>query len=131
VKNDEEAKMPKITSIEELKRLREEALQKRQAKTTSGRVQITVLMGTCGIAAGAREAMKAILEVIETQGLRDILVKQAGCIGLCEYEPIVEVEIVDEPKVRYGRVSAELAVRIMQEHVLDGQPVSEFAIPLE
>lgn len=123
--------MPKVTSLEELKHLREQALQKREAKATSGRVQITVFMGTCGISAGAREAMKAILNVIETEGLQDVLVKQTGCIGLCEQEPIVDVEVVNQPKVRYGHVSAERAEQIMCEHVGGGEVVEALAIPIE
>ena len=121
--------MPAIKSLEELKRLREEALEKRKAKTTTGQVQITVGMGTCGIAAGAREAMKAILSAIEAENLSGIVVKQTGCIGLCEWEPIVEVVAGDKPKVTYGKVSAERARRIMQEHIMDGKVVAEFVIP--
>jgi NADP-reducing hydrogenase subunit HndB len=121
--------MPEIKSLEELKRLKEEALERRRAKATSGRVQITVFMGTCGIAAGARETMKAILNTIETQGLPDVLVKQTGCIGLCEWEPLVDVEIKGERKIRYGKVSGERAQRIMQEHVVKGNVVSELVIP--
>lgn len=121
--------MPKVKSLEELRRLREEALEKRRAKATTGRAQITVLMGTCGIAAGARDALKAILEVIESEGLQDVLVKQTGCIGLCEWEPIVDVHITDEPTVRYGKVSRERATRIMKEHVVGRNIVREFVIP--
>jgi NADP-reducing hydrogenase subunit HndB len=86
-------------------------------------------MGTCGIAAGAREAMKAILSFIETENLSGILVKQTGCIGLCEWEPIVEVVVGEAPKVTYGKVSPEKAKRIMHEHVMDGKVVTEFVIP--
>jgi NADP-reducing hydrogenase subunit HndB len=121
--------MPAIKSLEELKRLREEALEKRQAKATTGQVQITVGMGTCGIAAGAREAMKTILNVIEAKNLSGIVVKQTGCMGLCEWEPIVEVVVGAEPKVAYGKVSVERAKRIMQEHVIDGKVIPEFVIP--
>lgn len=120
--------MPVVKSIEELKRLKEEALEKRQARTTSGRAQVTVYMGTCGIAAGARDAMKAILDTIESEGARDIIVKQTGCIGLCEMEPLVEVEVAGE-KVRYGHVSAERAARIMKEHVIGGKAIAEWVIP--
>jgi NADP-reducing hydrogenase subunit HndB len=123
--------MQMVKSLEDLKRLREEALEKRQAKATTARVQITTFMGTCGIAAGARDTMRAVLQVIESQNLQDVLVRQTGCIGLCAWEPIVEVEIGDEPKVRYGKVSGERAKRIMKEHVMGGQPVSEFVIPIE
>lgn len=122
--------MPAIKSLEELKRLKEEALKKREAMRTSGRVQITVAMGTTGIAAGARETMKAILEVIEQENLSDVIVRQTGNIGLDSWEPIVEVTVGDEPKVTYGKVSAERAKRIMKEHVMGGKVVSEYVIPL-
>lgn len=121
--------MSVVKSLEDLNRLREEALEKRRAKATSGRVQIVVGMGTCGIAAGARETMKAILEVIETENLNDILVTQTGCVGLCEWEPLVEVVVGNEPKVTYGNVSPEIAERIVKEHVEDGKILSEFVIP--
>jgi NADP-reducing hydrogenase subunit HndB len=121
--------MPAIKSLEELKRVRAEALEKRQAKATTGQVQLTVGMGTCGIAAGAREALKAILTAIETNNLSGIVVRQTGCMGLCEWEPIVEVVVGQEPKVIYGKVSAERAKRIMQEHVVGGKVIAEFVIP--
>jgi hypothetical protein len=73
--------MPAVKSLEDLKRVKEEALERRRAQASSGRTQITVGMGTCGIAAGARETMKAILEVIEKESLSDIIVAQTGCRG--------------------------------------------------
>jgi NADP-reducing hydrogenase subunit HndB len=121
--------MPAVKSLEDLKRLKEEALEKRKAQATAGRAQITVGMGTCGIAAGARETMKAILEVIERDSLSDIIVTQTGCIGLCEWEPIVEVVVGNEPKVTYGKVSQEMAKQIMQEHIEGGKVLPEYVIP--
>lgn len=121
--------MPIVKSLEELKRVREEALAKRSAKATSGQIQITVGMGTCGIAAGARETMKAILEVIETEQLSGIVVKQTGCIGLCEWEPIVEVVVGEAPKVTYGKVSAARAKQIMKQHVMGEKVIPEYVIP--
>lgn len=121
--------MPAVKSLEELKRLKEEALAKRQAKMTSGRAQITVAMGTCGIAAGARDTMKAILEMIEVENLSSIVVKQTGCMGLCEWEPIVEVVVGDQPKVTYGKVSADRARQIMKQHVMEEKVISEWIIP--
>lgn len=121
--------MPAVKSLEELKRLREEALEKRQAKTTSGQAQITVAMGTCGIAAGARETMKAILETIEVESLSGVVVKQTGCLGLCEWEPIVEVTIGAGSKVTYGKVSGAKARQIMKQHVMGDKVVAEFVIP--
>jgi NADP-reducing hydrogenase subunit HndB len=118
-----------VKSLEDLKRLKAEALEKRKAKTTEGAAQIVVGMGTCGIAAGARETMKAILDVIETDNMSGIVVTQTGCIGLCEWEPIVEVVIRDQPKVTYGKVSAERARQIMKQHVEGGRVISELVIP--
>lgn len=120
--------MPTIKSLDDLKRIREEALEKRKVKTASGQVQVIVGMGTCGIAAGARDAMKAILETIQTENLEGVIVTQTGCIGLCEKEPIVQVVIGDQPKVTYGKVSPEVARQIMKEHVKNGNVVKEYVI---
>jgi NADP-reducing hydrogenase subunit HndB len=121
--------MAGIKSVDELKRLREEARQKRDVKVNSGHARIVVGMGTCGIAAGARETMKAILDVIEEENLGDVVVTQTGCIGLCEWEPLVEVSVGGSPKVTYGKVSPKRAREIMKKHVMGGKPVSELVIP--
>ncbi|MCX7975998.1 MAG: (2Fe-2S) ferredoxin domain-containing protein [Bellilinea sp.] len=120
--------MPTIKSLDDLKRIREEALEKRKVKTASGQVQVIVGMGTCGIAAGARDAMKTILETIQTENLEGVIVTQTGCIGLCEKEPIVQVVVGDQPKVTYGKVSPEVARQIMKEHVKNGNVVKEYVI---
>ena len=122
--------MASIKSLEDLKRLREDALEKRKVKSASGQAQVIVAMGTCGIAAGARDAMKAILDTIESESLTGIAVSQTGCIGLCEREPIVQVIIGDQPKVTYGKVTPEVARRIMNEHVVKGNVVQDHVIPV-
>ena len=121
--------MPAVKSLDELKRLKEEALEKRKAKATAGTVQVTVAMGTCGIAAGARETMRAILDEIEADSLSGIVVKQTGCMGMCDLEPIVQVEVGEAPKVTYGKVTADRAKQIMKEHVVGGHIVLEMVIP--
>jgi (2Fe-2S) ferredoxin len=120
--------MTVVKSLEDLKRLREEAIEKRKVKSASGQAQVFVGMGTCGIAVGAREAMKAILDTIETENLTGIAVTQTGCIGLCEREPIVQVVIGDQPRVTYGKVTPEVARRIMIEHVVKGNVVDHHVI---
>lgn len=122
--------MPTIKSLEDLKKIREEAIEKRRMKTSEGKAQVVVGMGTCGIAAGARDTMKAILDYIEGQNLSGIIVTQTGCIGLCEKEPIIQVLIGDSPKITYGKVNPETARKIMKDHVVGGQPVQDFVIPL-
>ncbi len=121
--------MPAVKSLDELKKLKEEALEKRKARTTGGNVQVTVAMGTCGIAAGARETMRAILDEIESSNLSGVVVKQTGCIGMCEMEPIVLVEMGGGPKVTYGKVNTERAKQIMKEHVAGGKVVTDFVVP--
>jgi NADP-reducing hydrogenase subunit HndB len=118
----------KVKSLEDLKRLREEALEKRRVKSASGQVQIVVGMGTVGIASGARETLKAILDFIETENLADVVVRQTGNIGLDSFEPIVQVTVGENPKVTYVKISPDAARRIMKEHVVGGQVVKEFAI---
>ena len=122
--------MPTVKSLEDLKRIREEALQKRQVKAASGEANIVVAMGTCGIAAGAREAMKAILNLIETENIPGIIVTQTGCIGLCEREPIVQVQVGEQPKVTYGKVTPEIARRIVKGHVVEGKIIEDHVIPM-
>ncbi len=122
--------MPAIKSLEELKRVREEALQKKQLKATPGNIQVIVAMGTCGIAAGARDTMKSVLSYIESEKVSGVTVTQTGCIGLCEQEPIMQVVLGDQPKVMYGKVDAQVAQKIMKQHVQNGQPVKEHIIQM-
>jgi NADP-reducing hydrogenase subunit HndB len=120
--------MDKVKSLEDLKRIREEALQKRSAKVVAGGKQVIVGMGTVGIAAGARETLKTILEYIENENLSDITVRQTGNIGLDSWEPIVQVVIGDESKTTYGKVTPDIATRIMKDHVVNGEVVKEYMI---
>lgn len=122
--------MPTINSLDDLKRIREEALRKREVKSASGQKQIIVGMGTCGIAAGARDTMKAILDQIQTEGLTGISVTQTGCVGLCEMEPIIQVKIGDGEKVTYGKIDFEKAAKIIRDHVIGGVVVKEYSITL-
>lgn len=122
--------MTKIKSLEDLKRIREEALSKRQIKAASGQKEIVVGMGTVGIAAGAREVLRAILDVIEKDSLEGIVVRQAGNIGLDSWEPVVQVTVGEEPKVTYGKVTPDMARRIMKDHLVGGEVVKEYALDI-
>ncbi|MEN4013343.1 MAG: (2Fe-2S) ferredoxin domain-containing protein [Chloroflexota bacterium] len=120
--------MPSIKSLEDLKKIRQDALEKRKVKSAAGQVQVVVGMGTCGIAAGARDTMKTILDTIQSENLEGVIVTQTGCMGLCEKEPIVQVVIGDQPKVTYGKVTPGAARQIMQEHVKNGTVVKAYQI---
>lgn len=85
-------------------------------------------MGTCGIAAGAREVMAAILDELSRRSLAGITVTQTGCAGLCEYEPLVDVIKPGQAKVTYHHVDAEKARQIVVKHLVNDQPIGEWAI---
>jgi NADP-reducing hydrogenase subunit HndB len=123
--------MPTVKSLDDLKKLREEALEKRRVKTSSGQIQVIVGMGTCGIAAGARDTMKAVLDYIEKESLAGVIVTQTGCIGMCDKEPILQVVVGEQAKVTYGKVNPDTARRIMKDHVVGGSVVSDHVIPLQ
>lgn len=120
--------MSTIKTIDDLKRFREQALEKRQVKSISSEAKVIVGMGTCGIAAGARDTMKSILNYIEVNHLEGITVTQTGCIGLCDKEPIVQVEIGNTPRITYGKVTPAVVERILHEHVTFGKPVRDYII---
>ncbi|MGB4595683.1 MAG: (2Fe-2S) ferredoxin domain-containing protein [Anaerolineaceae bacterium] len=115
-------------SLEELKRICEEARASLKSKEPEGRTEIVVGMGTVGIAAGARETLKAILDYIEQKNLEGVTVRQTGNIGIDSYEPVVQVTLPQHDKVTYGRVTPEIARFIMDQHVRHGQVVDSFVV---
>ena len=90
--------------------------------------RVVVGMATCGIAAGARPVLNAFTEQIARRDLANVMVTQTGCIGFCQYEPIVEVFRPGEEKVTYIRMNPEKAARVVSEHLVGGKPVLEFTI---
>jgi len=119
--------MPKIT-IDELKRKREELRKGLYLRDGEFKGKIIVHMGTCGIAAGARNILSAFLEELEKSGRRDIMITTSGCAGLCSREPMATVEILDKPPVKYVDLTPEKARRIFKEHLLEGKTVVEYAL---
>ena len=91
-------------------------------------IRIVVGMGTCGIAAGARPVLTAINNEVVKRNLKNVTVAQTGCIGICEQEPIVEVIMPGKDKVTYVRMSAEKAVRVVVDHIVNNNPVREYAL---
>lgn len=94
----------------------------------AGRAKVIVHMGTCGIAAGARAIMTALLEEVEKRNLRDVIVNISSCAGLCSREPMVTVELQGEPPVKYVDLTPDKAREILEKHVLAGQIVKEYAL---
>jgi NADP-reducing hydrogenase subunit HndB len=119
--------MSRVT-IDDLKAIRERARQTMAARSGEARAKVTVHMGTCGIAAGAREVMAALLQEIETRHLTDVLVATSSCAGLCSHEPMVTVEITGQPPVKYVDLTPEKMGAVLTGHVLGGRVVTEYAL---
>lgn len=94
------------------------------------RIRINVHMGTCGIAAGARNIVKAFMDAIEAGGVTDVVVVTSGCAGLCSKEPMVTVEIKDSAPVKYVSLDPAKAKEIFEKHVLGGQIVEKYALAI-
>ncbi|MFQ5721011.1 MAG: ferredoxin [Candidatus Aminicenantales bacterium] len=120
--------MPKLT-VKDLAKKREEA--KKTIILREGgpyKAKIIVHMGTCGIAAGARKVMDALLKEIEKRDVHDILISTSGCAGLCSREPMATVELVGKAPVKYVDLNGEKMKRIFEEHILGGNIVKEYAL---
>ncbi|HOA16460.1 MAG TPA: (2Fe-2S) ferredoxin domain-containing protein [Fervidobacterium sp.] len=120
--------MSKVKSLEELMKIKEEALQNIKMRESGKRGKIVVAMGTCGIAAGAKDTLKAIVEDLNELKIDDISVVQSGCMGLCEVEPTIEVSLEGQEPIVYGHVTPENAKRIIRSHVLEGKVVSDLIV---
>lgn len=117
-----------MKSLEELAAIRNKTLEKVTLRKDNNGVRIVVGMATCGIAAGARPVMTAIMEEISKRGLENVTVTQTGCIGVCRLEPIVEVYVPEQEKVTYVKMTPEKAARVIAEHVVNGKVVTEYTI---
>ena len=117
--------MAKMT-LEQLRNLRDaKKKEMAQRNSDSKSAQIVIGMGTCGIAAGAKEAFDAFLDELDNHGIEDVRITQTGCMGLCHSEPTVEVNVPGMPDVIYGNVDGETARRIVKEHLIGKALVSE------
>ncbi|HTY23544.1 MAG TPA: (2Fe-2S) ferredoxin domain-containing protein [Desulfomonilaceae bacterium] len=119
--------MSKI-SIEDLKKIKERERGKMVLREGEYRAKITVHMGTCGIAAGARDVMAEFRVAMAEQGVTDVILTNSGCAGLCAQEPMITVEVVDQSPVKYVLLDREKARRIFDEHVMSGKPVEDYAL---
>jgi NADP-reducing hydrogenase subunit HndB len=113
--------MAKLT-LADLRKMREEKQKVLEMRESSNKdVQVIVGMGTCGIAAGAKDTFTALINTLTEKGLTNVLVRQTGCMGLCHSEPTVEVIAPDMPAVIYGKVDAATAVEIVEKHIVGKQ----------
>ena len=119
--------MARLT-IDDLKQMRERAAPTLTLRTGTARAKVTIHMGTCGIAAGARDVMAALLNEIEHQNITDVIVTTSGCAGLCSREPMATVEIRNGAPVKYVDLTPEKILTVLRQHVLGGAIVVDSAL---
>lgn len=112
-------------TLDDLRAMRDVQKKEMNKRETENKdITIVIGMGTCGIAAGARETLKSFLDEIEKKGITNAMIKQTGCMGLCSVEPTVEIIMPDMPSVIYGEVNAEVAKDIVNKHIMNKKLVS-------
>ena len=118
-----------MKSLAELQAIKDKMKDKVILREGTESIRVVVGMATCGIAAGARPVLNAFVEGVNAEGLAEkVAVSQTGCVGLCQYEPIVEVYESGKEKVTYVKMTAEKAKEIVEKHIKGGTPVAEYTI---
>jgi NADP-reducing hydrogenase subunit HndB len=121
-----------MKTLEELKAIREKMQgQVGLRSENESQTRVVVGMATCGIASGARPVLTALSDAVQTKNLKNIAVTQTGCIGLCQYEPIVEVFEPGKAKVTYVKMTPEKALEVLEQHLIRGQVVAKYTISSE
>lgn len=121
--------MPKI-SIQDLKKIKDRERSRMVLREGEFRAKVTVHMGTCGIAAGARDILGVFRDEMAKRDITDVMLTNSGCAGLCAKEPMITVEVVEQAPVKYILLNKEKALRILEEHVLGGKPVEDYAVAM-
>ncbi|MDD3249608.1 MAG: (2Fe-2S) ferredoxin domain-containing protein [Smithella sp.] len=119
--------MAKIT-IDDLKKIKEKVHKEMTLRDGDRRVKVTVHMGTCGIASGAKEVMDTLLEEIEAAKVHDVMVTTSGCMGLCSREPLVTVETLNAEPIKYEYVNPNKMRQIFKRHILAGEVQTPFVL---
>ena len=117
-----------MKTLADLEAIRKKTLEDVNLRNDRQGIRVVIGMATCGIAAGARPVMMKFVEEVKQRNLTDVNVSQTGCIGMCEYEPLVEVFMPGQEKVTYVNMTAEKASRVVAEHIKGGTPVYEYTI---
>ncbi len=120
-----------MKSIAELEEIRKKTLDQISLRTSTDGIRVVVGMATCGIAAGARPVMNAFVEEISKRSLNNVTVSMTGCVGVCKFEPVVEVIDKDGNKTTYVNMTAEKAARVVVEHIVNGKVCLDLTIGTE
>lgn len=115
----------KIRSLDDLRKIKEKTGDLTSARSEADKIKVIVGMGTCGIAAGAREILNALLKELEVRNLHNVTVETTGCIGMCQNEPLLDVICPGEPRITYCTVTPPDVARIVSEHIVNGRIVQD------
>lgn len=115
-------------TIDDLKKIKAKVHKEMSLRDGDRRVKITVHMGTCGIASGAKEVMDTLLQEIETAGVSDVVVTTSGCMGLCSREPLVTVEVLNQEPIKYEYMNPNKMRQVFKKHVLEGEIQTPFVL---
>jgi NADP-reducing hydrogenase subunit HndB len=118
----------KKLTIQDLAKIREKAKSLTTIRESEGRAKVTVHMGTCGIAAGARDIMDALLDEMEKNRITDVIVTTSGCAGFCRKEPMATVELKGQPPVKYVELTPDKMREIVKGHLLGGRIAVKYAL---
>jgi len=116
--------------IGDLEKIREKVRKTAGLRLGKSRGKVTVHMGTCGIAAGARGVLTAVMDELEASEIKDVIITTSGCAGLCSREPMATVEITDNPPVKYVDLTPEKIKNILDEHIVNGNIVEKYALAI-
>ena len=119
--------MAKLT-IADLKKIKEKVHKEMSLRDGDRRVKVTVHMGTCGIASGAKEVMDTLLQEIETAGANDVIITTSGCMGLCSREPLVTVEVLNQDPIKYEYMNPNKMRQVFKRHILEGEIQMPFVL---
>ncbi|HSW35588.1 MAG TPA: (2Fe-2S) ferredoxin domain-containing protein [Candidatus Limnocylindrales bacterium] len=117
-----------MKTFDELKALKQKELESINLRDSKDSIRIVVGMGTCGIAAGARELMTTLLDEVSKRNLTNVTVGQVGCVGLCAREPLIDVMIPGQPTVTYGDLNAAKIRQIVSQHIVNGTIVADLVV---
>jgi NADP-reducing hydrogenase subunit HndB len=119
--------MAKLT-IDDLKKIKDKVHKEMSLRDGERRVKVTVHMGTCGIASGAKEVMDTLLQEIEAASANDVVVTTSGCMGLCSREPLVTVEVLNKEPIKYEYMNSNKMRQVFKRHIMEGEIQTPFVL---
>ena len=118
-----------MKSLEELRAIRERMQGKVGMRSEdASQIKIVVGMATCGIASGARPVLNVLADEVQKRGMSNVVVTQTGCIGLCQYEPVIEVYVPGQEKVTYTKMNVDKAIEMLEQHIIRGNVLGKYTL---